>query len=128
MRPPPLARLIDAVPLGVEQPSVVAAADAGVFHLPVVQRCPAVAASRVHEPDAAIEVPEEDEVLAEHADVRRPGGRFLTAGEWLSVPAQELTAGGARAHAGQLRVERGGGSAVRCAGLHPPNLPRLPVR
>lgn len=79
-------------------------------------------------PDAAIEVPEEDEVLAEHADVRRPGGRFLTAGEWLPVPAQELTAGGARAHAGQLRVERGGGSAVRCAGIHLPNLPRLPVR
>ena len=70
-----LARLLEAMALGIEQPAVVAAANAAVLDAAVIERRAAVAAVRLHQPRPPAPVTEQDEVLAQHADgFRRRAG------------------------------------------------------
>ena len=59
--------LFDAAAMLVEQPAMVAAADAALLDLSVIERCSAMAAARVEQTRHRCAVAEEDEVFPEHA-------------------------------------------------------------
>ena len=63
-----LAGLFEAMAFGVEFPAVVAAADAVLLDLAVIERGAAVAAARMQQADAAMPVAEQDQILAERAN------------------------------------------------------------
>ena len=67
-----IARLLEAPPLDVEEPAVIAAADAFRLHLAVVQRRAAMAAARMDEARPPSTVAKQDQVLAEDPDRLRP--------------------------------------------------------
>src|SRR5262249_6567043 len=59
-----LARLVEAATLDVEQPAVIAAADAPLLDLAVIERGAAMAAARLPQARPALPVAEQNEVLA----------------------------------------------------------------
>ena len=63
-----LAGLFEAAALGVELPAVIAAADAVLLDLAIIERGAAVAAAGVEQAGAAMPVAEQDEILTERAD------------------------------------------------------------
>ena len=110
-----LARLVEAVTLRVEEPAVVAAADADVFDPAEEERRAAVHAARVHEPRVAAAVAEQDEVFTEDADRAWKVSGFLGQRHGMPVPPEELTSRCARVHRREVVVDRSGGQAVRAA-------------
>ena len=62
--------------LGVEQPTVIAAADARGLHRAVVQRRAAVRAVRVHQAGPPLPVAKQDQVLTQHPDLAWRGARI----------------------------------------------------
>jgi hypothetical protein len=65
-----LARLVQAAPVGGEQPAVIRATDVIALDLPEVQRRTAMAAPRREQAGYAVERTVEDEVFAEDANSR----------------------------------------------------------
>jgi hypothetical protein len=63
---------------GVELPAVVAAADAVLLDLAIIQRGAAVAAAGVEQADAAMPVAEQDQILSQRADLSRDVGGITT--------------------------------------------------
>jgi hypothetical protein len=66
-----LARLVEATALAVEQPAVIAAAQSVLFHAAELERSATVAAIAVQQAEPALEVAEQDELLAEQLDRHR---------------------------------------------------------
>src|SRR4029077_2410039 len=86
-----LARLVEAAALRVEEPAVVAAADADVFDPAEEERRAAVHAARVDKPGVATAIAEQDEVFTEDADRARKVSGFLGQRHRMPVPPEELT-------------------------------------
>ena len=101
-----LARGLEDPAVDVEQPAVIAAANAALADDPVFERSPAMAAMPVQHADASRPVAEHDEVFAH--DPRRAGQVREVAGQRHGVPelAQVLPARRPRTDVGQLRVLR----------------------
>src|SRR6185312_5147744 len=81
-----LARLLEAMSLGIEEPAVIAAADAALLDLAVIERGAAMSAARIEQPRPAAAVAEEDQILAEHADLLGPGGRLARESDRMPIP------------------------------------------
>ena len=96
----------------VEQPAVVAAADAALGDDAVLERRPAVTAVLVQEADPSGEVPEQDQLLAEDLDEDRPLPDLLRHRHRQPESPEVLAARGAGPGVGQLRVLAGLGDAV----------------
>ena len=60
---------MERTPSAVEQPAVVTAADPVVLNLAVEQRGTAMGATGIQQPDGALLVAVDDEVLTEHANL-----------------------------------------------------------
>ena len=96
----------------VEQPAVVAAADAALGDDSVLERRPAVAAMLVQEANPSREVPEQHQFLAEHLDKDGPLRELPGHRQRHPETTEVLAARGARPRVGQLRVLAGVGDAV----------------
>ena len=96
----------------VEQPPVVAAADAALRHDPVLQRRPAVAAVLVQQAEPSREVPEQNQLLVEHPDEHGPLPDLLGHRHRQPEPPEVLPARGTGPGVGQFRVLPGVGDAV----------------
>ena len=92
-----LARRLEDAAVHVEQPAVVAAADAALLADAVFERGLAVAAIEVKEPVAPGLVAEEDEILAHHPDPLRQIGNLGGDRDGMPEATQILAAGRARA-------------------------------
>ena len=112
-----LAGLLQAMALHVEQPAVVAAADAALLHLAVIERGAPVRAVRMHQAGPAGPVAKQDQVLAQHPDLARRGGGIGGQPDGVPVAAQQLAHGLAGADFGQFGAVGGGRSAVGRAGI-----------
>jgi hypothetical protein len=110
-----LARLVETDPLRVEEPAVIAAADAEVFHLAVEQRRAAVDAPWVDEARVAAAVAEQDQVFAEHPNRARKIRCLLGQRDRMPVAAQKLTARSARVHRREVVIDRSRRAAVGAA-------------
>lgn len=127
-----LARLIDTSTLGVEEPAVVAAADAGGFHLPEEQSRSAVAAAWLEQPDGAVERTEQHEILGQHPHRLRKVGHVGGTGHRMPVAPEQLARRRARRNLVEIGVGRAQRAAIRAAiDVHEPNvafvLPPCPV-
>src|SRR6516164_4593241 len=85
------ARLFEAMSLRVEQPAVVAAANAALLNFAVVERRPAMAASAVQQTRSTPTVAKQYQILAERAYASRRIGGVLGQCNRVPVPAQELS-------------------------------------
>ena len=96
------AGLLEAVSLGVELPAVIAAAQAVVLNLAVIQRGAAVAAAGMEQPRASPFVAEQNQILAQRADLvrRLPGIGLQTDG--MPEPTQQFPHRFAAADLGQF--------------------------
>ena len=99
-----LAGLVEAMAFRIEQPAVVAAADAGGFDAAVIQRGAAVAAACVQQSGPARGVAEQDQVLAEGAHLARRGAGVGGKADRMPVAAQQLAHRRAAPDFGQFRV------------------------
>ena len=91
----------------VEQPAVVAAADAALGEDPVLERCPAMAAMLVQEADTSREVAEQHQLLAEHLDEDGALRELLGRRHRHPEAPEVLPAWRARPRVGQLRILAG---------------------
>ncbi len=66
-----LARLIETSAFDIEQPAVIAAANAALFGSAVVERRSAVAAMLVEEPGTTLAIAKQNQILAEHSNALR---------------------------------------------------------
>src|SRR5262249_38660815 len=99
-----LARLLQAAAFNVEQPAMVAAADAALLDLAVVERRAAMAAARIDQARPAGAVAEQDQLLAEHLDGARRGSGVGRHAHGMPVAAQQLAHRRAAADLGKARV------------------------
>ncbi len=90
----------------VEQPAVVAAADAALLDLAVEQGGAAVHAARIEQARTPRSVAEQDQLLVQDPDQPRQPARLLRTGERLPVTAQQLPAPGPRPAQHQVLVRR----------------------
>ena len=74
---------------------MVAATDASLLHLSVLQRGSPVRTMRLYDSDAPVAVPKRDQLLSEPCDGHGKIGDLLTEQEWLPEPAQVLSHRGA---------------------------------
>src|SRR6185295_1573518 len=112
-----LAGLLEAVAFHVEEPAVVAAADAAVLHPAVVERGPAMRAAGGHETGAPLSVAEEHQVLAQDAQRPRRVGGVADQADRVPVATQQLAHRRAGTHEGQLADERRPGPTMAGAGV-----------
>ena len=112
-----LARLLEAMALGVEEPSVIATADPARLHLAVVERGAAVRTARVDEPGPPRAVAEEDEVLAQYAHGARRVAGVGGEPDGMPVAPHQLAHGCAGADLGQLAQVGGPRPSVARAGV-----------
>ena len=96
----------------VEQPAVVAAADAALGDDSVLQRRPAVAAVLVQEAEPSREIAEQHQLLAQDLDQHRAFPDLLAHRHRHPEAPEVLAARGARAGVGELRILAGVGDAV----------------
>src|SRR5882757_6034115 len=115
-----LAGHLQAVAFDVEQPAVIAAADAALLDLAVVQSRAAMAAARIDQARSPLPVTEQDQLLAQH--LHRPRHRTCIGAHAHRMPvaAQKLAHRRAATDLGQLgvvgrRLERVGGADVGLA-------------
>ena len=108
------AGLLEAVAFGVEFPAMVAAANAVLLDLAVVERGAAVAAARVQQAGAAIPVTEQDKILAECADLSGDIAGVGDKADRMPVASQQFSHRRATADGGQLGS--GGGGPLRIGG------------
>ena len=85
-----LAGLLKAMALRVEQPAVIAAADAALLDLAVIERRAAMAAARVDEPRSPGAIAKQDQVLAQRPDLLRCAGRVGREPDGMPVAPQQL--------------------------------------
>jgi hypothetical protein len=97
-----LARLLQAAALSIEDPAVVAAADALILDPAIKERRPPVRAVRHDEPGLAALGAEEDEILTEDPQPLRRRGRVCGQRDRLPVPAQYLPVRRARPDLGEF--------------------------
>ena len=83
-----LTGLIEALPVGAEEPAVIRTPNAVVFDATEVQRCAAVTAPRLHEPRCARKVPVQDQVFAKDLDLGRSARGFARSADRLPVATQ----------------------------------------
>ena len=96
------AGLLHAAALHVEQPAVVAAADAALLDLAVEQRGATVRAVRIDQARAAALVAEQDQILAQHTHLARCIRGIARQADRVPVAPQQLAHG--RAGAGRRRL------------------------
>src|SRR6185437_13801570 len=101
-----LARLLEAIPLRIEEPAVIAAADAALLDLAVIKRGAAMGAARIEQARPAATVAKEDQILAQHTDLLRPVGRFARERDRMPIATQELAHLGARTGLGVVAIDR----------------------
>ena len=99
-----LARRLEDHPVHVEQPSVVAAADPALRHDAELERRASVAAVAVQDPDPALQVPEDDEILAEDPHRERHVVELRGERHRLPVATEQLAARRPGADVGELLV------------------------
>src|SRR5205807_5516887 len=99
----------------VEQPAVIAAADAALLDPPVVERGAAVAAVRSDEPGPPGAVAEQDEVLAERAHRFRRRAGVGGQPDRMPIAPQQLAHRRAAADLGQVAVVGRGPALVAAA-------------
>src|SRR5581483_8182461 len=97
-----LAGLLEAAPLGVELPAVIAAADTVLLDLAVIKGGAAVAAARVQEAGAAVPVAEQDQILAQDAHFSGDIGGVGGEPDRMPVAPQQLAHRRAAADRGEL--------------------------
>jgi hypothetical protein len=97
------AGLLQAAAFDVEQPAVVAAADAALLDLAVVERGPAMRAARVHQPRPAGLVTEQDQVLAQDPHFARHLRGVRRQPDRVPVAAQQVAHRRGRTDLGQGR-------------------------
>jgi hypothetical protein len=97
-----LARLLETVALHVEEPAVIAAADAARLHPAVVQAGAAMRAAGDDEPGASFTVTEQHEVFAEDADGLRRCRGIGDEADGMPVAPHQFAHGRARAHVREL--------------------------
>ena len=85
-----LARLLQAMAGRVELPAVVAAADAVVLDLAIIERGAAMTAARMQQPRPALAVAKQDEVFAERAHLARRIAGIGGKSDRVPVAAQQL--------------------------------------
>src|SRR5579864_4244729 len=117
-----LAGLVEAAALHVEQPAVIAAADAVLLAAPVIERGAAVAATRIKQSRSPRAVAEQDQVFAEYAERTRPQSGIGSKPDRVPIAAQPFAGGRAATDLGQRGVEAGlrqavGGTRVRIHGV-----------
>src|SRR5215469_6705403 len=90
------------MPLGVEQPTVIAAADAARLDLGVVERGAATAAARMCQARLIGPIAKQDEVFAERAPLPRPVRRVRRQAGRMPIAAQQFAHWGAAADLDEL--------------------------
>ncbi len=101
-----LARLFEAMAFSVEEPAVIATADAAILDLAVIKRRAAMGAARIEQAGLATAVAEEDQILAQHADLLRPVGGFARQRDRVPIAAQQLAHLGAGTGLGVIAIGR----------------------
>lgn len=99
-----LTRLVEALTARVEEPAVVAAAQALLLGAAEGQRGTPVRAPLLQQPETSLRVAEEDEVLAEQAPLDRDPTHHVVRGDGPPVTTEQLTHRRARPHASQQFV------------------------
>ncbi|MGY4461012.1 hypothetical protein ACVWYI_004972 [Bradyrhizobium sp. LB13.1] len=112
-----LAGLLQAVTFGVELPAVIAAADAVLLDLAVVERGAAMAAARVQQADAAVLVAEQHQIFAEGTHLLRRVGGITDKSDRMPVAAEQFAHRRAAHDRGELgtcerRLHRIGGAEI----------------
>jgi len=97
------ARLVQALPLHVIEPSMIDAAESSVFHSPVTQICATVSTVNIQQTRLTLIIPKEDKVLAKKPNGLRGStrGQLFGKGQGLPVASQQLTRRGPGTHSGQ---------------------------
>ena len=103
--------------LGVELPAVIAAADAVLLDLAIIERGAAVAAAGVQQADAAVLVAEQHQVLAQRANLLRRVGGVADEPDRMPVAAEQFAHRRAAHDRGELgarvrRLHRIGGAEI----------------
>ncbi len=102
-----LAGLFEAAPLHIEQPAVVAAADAALLDAGIVEGGPAVAATRPDQSGSACSIPEQDEIFPQDADCSRRCAGIRDEADRVPITPQQLSHGLAAINLGQRGVMAG---------------------
>ena len=112
-----LARLLEAAPLGVEQPAVIAAANPALLDATVIEGGAAMAAARLHQPRLAAPVTEQNEVFAQDADGLGRRAGIGDEPDRMPVAAQQFSHGLATPDFGQGGIVGRGLARIAGAGI-----------
>src|SRR6185312_9445772 len=112
-----LTGLIETVAFHIEEPAVIAAADAFILDLAVIERRAAVRAAWIEQARPAFAIAEEDQILAEDADVLRHRSDFFGERDRMPIAAHEFAAGRARPDLGQFGIPGLLPAAIGVAGI-----------
>src|ERR1700704_3363589 len=112
-----LARLLEAAPLGVEQPAVIAAANPALLDAAVIERGAAMAAARLHQSRLTAPVTEQNEVFAQDADGLGRRAGIGNEPDRMPVASQQFAHGLATPDFGQGGIVGCGLARVAGAGI-----------
>jgi hypothetical protein len=99
-----LTRLIETAAISCEQPTVVAAAETVGFDPPVPEARTPMAASRLQQTEAAVQITEGDEILAEDPNHHRQRADLRGTGERMPVAAKQFPGWGTGVDLDELGV------------------------
>jgi predicted nucleic acid-binding protein len=102
-----LAGRVEASPVDVVHPAVIAAADPALHRDPELERRPPVRAVQVQDAELSATITEHHQILAQDAHAAGRGGDITRERYWLPETAEILAAESPRADLSQLRIRRG---------------------
>ncbi len=107
-----LTRLVQTTTLSIEQPTVIATANAFGLDAPVVKGCPPMHTAWIEQTGAPAAIAEQHEILTENSDFARQIANLCGGGNRMPVAAHQLAAGRAGSDLDQRFVAMGLRSAV----------------
>src|SRR6185437_13558602 len=109
------AGLLEAAAFGIEQPAVIAAADAALLDLAVVERGAAMGAARIKQPGTAFALAEEDQILAQGANGFGTRRRIAAEADRVPIAAEQRAHPGPGRRIREIAVDRARPPAIRRA-------------